>query len=32
VRDLLARIETGDRDELRREKIADLRAVMEGEI
>jgi DNA-binding response OmpR family regulator len=31
VRDLLARIETGDRDELRREKIADLRAVMEGE-
>jgi DNA-binding response OmpR family regulator len=31
VRDLLARIETGDRDELRREKIADLRAVMVGE-
>jgi DNA-binding response OmpR family regulator len=31
VRDLLQRIETGDRDELRREKIADLRAVMEGE-
>ena len=31
VRDLLDRIETGDRDELRREKLADLRAVMERE-
>ena len=28
VRDLLDRIEQGDRDELRREKLADLRAVM----
>jgi DNA-binding response OmpR family regulator len=31
VRDLLDRIETGDREELRREKLADLRAVMERE-
>jgi DNA-binding response OmpR family regulator len=31
VRDLLERIESGDRDALRREKLADLRAVMEGE-
>jgi DNA-binding response OmpR family regulator len=31
VRDLLDRIEQGDRDELRREKLADLRAVMNGE-
>jgi len=31
VRDLLDRIEAGDRDELRREKLADLRAVMNGE-
>jgi hypothetical protein len=28
VRELLGRIENGDRDELRREKLADLRAVM----
>jgi cyclic di-GMP phosphodiesterase len=28
VRDLLARLERGERDELRREKIADLRALM----
>ncbi len=32
VRDLLERIESGDRDELRRKKLADLRAVMEGEL
>ena len=31
VRDLLDRIEQGERDELRREKLADLRAVMNGE-
>ena len=31
VRELLDRIEQGDRDELRREKLADLRAVMNGE-
>jgi DNA-binding response OmpR family regulator len=31
VRELLERIERGDRDELRKEKLADLRAVMEGE-
>ena len=30
VRDLLARIEHGERDDLRREKLADLRALMEG--
>ena len=30
VRDLLARIEQGERDDLRREKLADLRALMEG--
>src|ERR687893_1123396 len=29
VRDLLERIERGERDELRREKLADLRALME---
>ena len=29
VRDLLARIERGERDELRREKLSDLRALME---
>jgi two-component system alkaline phosphatase synthesis response regulator PhoP len=29
VRDLLARIERGERDQLRREKLADLRALME---
>jgi DNA-binding response OmpR family regulator len=29
VRDLLARIERGERDELRREKLADLEALME---
>jgi DNA-binding response OmpR family regulator len=29
VRDLLGRIERGERDELRREKLADLRALME---
>ena len=29
VRGLLARIEQGDRDELRREKLADLRALMD---
>jgi DNA-binding response OmpR family regulator len=31
VRDLLARIERGERDDLRREKIAELRAALEGE-
>ena len=31
VRDLLARIERGERDDLRREKLAELRAVLEGE-
>jgi DNA-binding response OmpR family regulator len=31
VRDLLARIERGEGDELRREKLADLRAVLNGE-
>src|SRR5688572_22038063 len=31
VRDLLGRLERGERDELRREKLADLRAVMNGE-
>ena len=31
VRDLLARIERGEGDELRREKLADLRAVLSGE-
>ncbi len=30
VRDLLARIDQGERDDLRREKLADLRALMEG--
>ena len=30
VRDLLDRLERGERDELRREKLADLRALMEG--
>ena len=30
VRDLLARLERGERDDLRREKLADLRALMEG--
>ena len=31
VRDLLGRLERGERDELRREKLNDLRALMEGE-
>ena len=31
VRELLDRIERGDREELRREKLADLRAVMNGD-
>jgi DNA-binding response OmpR family regulator len=31
VRALLGRIEQGERDELRREKLAELRALMEGE-
>jgi DNA-binding response OmpR family regulator len=31
VRDLLARIERGERDELRREKLAELRSLMESE-
>ncbi len=31
VRDLLARIERGERDDLRREKLAELRALMESE-
>ena len=31
VRELLDRIEQGERDELRREKLAELRALMEGE-
>ena len=31
VRDLLDRIERGERDDLRREKLAELRAVIEGE-
>jgi two-component system alkaline phosphatase synthesis response regulator PhoP len=31
VRDLLARIERGERDELRREKLGELRALMESE-
>jgi DNA-binding response OmpR family regulator len=31
VRDLLARIERGERDDLRREKLAELRAALEGE-
>lgn len=31
VRDLLSRIERGERDELRREKLAELRALMESE-
>ncbi len=31
VRDLLARLERGERDELRREKLAELRALMESE-
>lgn len=30
VRDLLGRLERGERDDLRREKLADLRALMEG--
>jgi DNA-binding response OmpR family regulator len=30
VRDLLTRLERGERDDLRREKLADLRALMEG--
>ncbi len=30
VRELLARLERGERDDLRREKLADLRALMEG--
>ena len=30
VRDLLERLERGERDDLRREKLADLRALMEG--
>jgi hypothetical protein len=29
VRDLLARIDRGERDQLRREKLADLEALME---
>jgi DNA-binding response OmpR family regulator len=32
VRELLERIEQGERDELRREKLAELRALMEGEV
>jgi DNA-binding response OmpR family regulator len=32
VRALLDRIEQGERDELRREKLAELRALMEGEV
>ena len=31
VRDLLARVERGERDELRREKLSELRAVLERE-
>ena len=31
VRALLARIERGERDELRREKLGELRALMESE-
>jgi DNA-binding response OmpR family regulator len=31
VRDLLERIERGERDDLRREKLSDLRALMNGE-
>jgi DNA-binding response OmpR family regulator len=31
VRDLLARLERGERDDLRRERISDLRALMSGE-
>jgi two-component system alkaline phosphatase synthesis response regulator PhoP len=31
VRDLLARIERGERDELRREKVSELRSLMESE-
>ena len=31
VRDLLARIERGERDELRSEKVSELRAIMESE-
>jgi DNA-binding response OmpR family regulator len=31
VRDLLARIERGERDELRREKLSELRSLMESE-
>ena len=31
VRDLLARIERGERDELRAQKLAELRALMEGD-
>ena len=31
VRDLLSRIERGERDELRREKLAELRSLMESE-
>jgi DNA-binding response OmpR family regulator len=31
VRDLLARIERGERDDLRREKLSELRALMESE-
>jgi DNA-binding response OmpR family regulator len=31
VRDLLARIERGERDDLRQEKLAELRAAIEGE-
>jgi two-component system alkaline phosphatase synthesis response regulator PhoP len=31
VEDLLSRIRRGERDELRREKLADLKALMEGE-
>jgi len=31
VRDLLARIERGERDDLRREKLAELRSLMESE-
>jgi DNA-binding response OmpR family regulator len=31
VRDLLSRVEAGERDDLRREKLSDLRAALERE-
>jgi DNA-binding response OmpR family regulator len=31
VRDLLSRVDRGERDELRREKLSDLRAALERE-